>query len=312
MSRYRILSCDGGGIRGILTARILQRLVEARPEFLGKTDLYAGTSTGSIIAIGLAKGLTPAELVRLYQDQGPHIFHRDVLHDLGSLWGFTRARYQTRNRLEGIQPSIGDVTLNDLLPKHVLVASFQLDCRNPVDPVPPDQPQTWKAKFFHNYAGADSDGAQKAIDVIMRSSAAPTFFPIFQGFVDGGVVASNPSVCALAQAINEKTGGKQSIRDVVLLSLGTGMRTMNLTSRNGDWGLEEWGLNLIDLLFESGSGLADYQCRQLLGDCYHRINPDLQASIGLDSIDHVPMLLDKANACDLAPVLDWIDRQWSV
>jgi patatin-like phospholipase/acyl hydrolase len=310
MAAYHILSLDGGGIRGVLTARLLERLLQAKPGFLDRVDLFAGTSTGSILAIGLARGLSPTELVSLYVKEGPHIFHRDVLHDLGSLWGFRRARYQTRRRYDGIYPYIGDGTLADLLPRHVLVATYQLDAKNEIEPVPPTDPQTWKAKFFHNYEGPDSDGGQKCIEVIMRSSAAPTYFPIYEGFIDGGVVANNPSVCALAQAVNDKAGGKQDIKNVVLLSLGTGRKMTNITSRNGDWGLEEWGLNLVELIFESGSGLADYQCRQLLGDCYRRIDPDLKASIGLDAVDRIDALIAKADEYDLTGILKWIDQRW--
>jgi patatin-like phospholipase/acyl hydrolase len=310
VAKYRIMSLDGGGIRGILTARLLERIVNTKPGLIGQVDLFAGTSTGSFLAVALAKGLAPAELVNIYRTKGPHVFHRDVLHDLGSLWGFRRARYQTKNRFEAIHPVIGDGTLDDLLPKRVLIATYQLDCRNEIDPVPPEQPQTWKAKFFHNFPGPDSDGQQKAVDVIMRSSAAPTYFPIYQGFADGGVVANNPSVCALAQAINTTVGGQQDIKDVVLLSVGTGMKRTNITSRSGDWGIEEWGFSLIDLLLESGGGLADYQCQQLLGDCYIRLNPDLGASIGLDDVDEIDTLVAKANSYDLAPVLTWIEQQW--
>jgi uncharacterized protein len=310
VAKYRILTCDGGGIRGILTARLLERLVQKRPNLLSQVDLFAGTSTGSFIAIGLAKGLTPTQLVNVYQEQGPRIFHRDVLHELGSLWGFRRARYQTQPRFDGLHPSIGDITLDELLPKHVLVSSFQLDWNNGEDSHPKKPPHTWKAKFWHNYEGPDSDGAEKAIEVIMRSSAAPTYFPIYEGYVDGGVVANNPSLCALAQAINQQTGGKQDIKDVVLMSVGTGAKMTSITSRDGDWGIEEWGFSLLDLIFESGSGLADYQCQQLLGECYARLNPDLGESIGLDAVGQIKTLIAKANDYDLGPALDLIDGQW--
>src|SRR5262249_11546912 len=135
VAKYRVLSLDGGGIRGILTARLLERILAARPAFLADVNLFAGTSTGSILAIGLAKGMTPTELVKLYRVQGPCIFHQDILHNLGSLWGFRRARYQEKPRFDGIHPSIGDITLNDLLPRHVLVATYQLDCKNEIEPV---------------------------------------------------------------------------------------------------------------------------------------------------------------------------------
>src|SRR5207248_2705120 len=149
-----------------------------------------------------------------------------------------RARYHTNHRLDAIQPVIGDDTLAALLPRHVLVAAFQLDSQNPVSPSAIDPP-TWKAKFFHNYPVPGSDGDQKAIDVIMRSSAAPTYFRIYEGFIDGGVVANNPSMCALAQAVNPGTGG-QRLEDTVLLSIGTGTTTAPpITSRKGDWGLKQ-------------------------------------------------------------------------
>ena len=70
---YLILSCDGGGIRGLLTAKVIERLQNEVP-FLDKVDLFAGTSTGGIIALGLAHNLSPAELVALYRDRGPEIF----------------------------------------------------------------------------------------------------------------------------------------------------------------------------------------------------------------------------------------------
>ncbi|HZO91527.1 MAG TPA: patatin-like phospholipase family protein [Chthonomonadaceae bacterium] len=310
MATYRILSLDGGGIRGIFTARLLERIVAAKPNFLSQVHLFAGTSTGAVLAIALAKGLTPAELVGLYRDRGRDIFHDDLLHNIGDLWGLVGARYSTENRYKNIYPYIGDITLNDLLPKHVLVATYQLDSQNPIDPVPPGKPQTWKAKFFHNYEGPDSDGPQRAIDVIMRSTAAPTYFPIYQGFIDGGVVANNPSMCALAQAINPQVGGKQRLEDVVLMSIGTGMRLRNIKSRDGDWGLKQWGFTIVELLFEAGIGLADYQCQQLLDDCYIRLNPDLGEDIGLDAVDRIDTLLAKANEFPLDPVLQWIGRQW--
>ena len=76
MSSYRILSLDGGGIRGLLTTILLQRIGEKleSDSWLQKTDLLAGTSTGGLIALGLAKGLSLPELRSLYEDKGDQIF----------------------------------------------------------------------------------------------------------------------------------------------------------------------------------------------------------------------------------------------
>src|SRR5262245_47478400 len=84
---YLVLTFDGGGIRGVLTARLLERLVADQPDLLEKTQLLAGTSTGGIIALGLAFGLSPARLVTLYRENGSAIFDASWLHQLADLGG---------------------------------------------------------------------------------------------------------------------------------------------------------------------------------------------------------------------------------
>ena len=92
MARYRILSIDGGGIRGIVTTVVMQRLA-ATPGlegFLDKVDLIAGTSTGGLLALGIARGLDLEDIRNLYVEDGPKIFDDswiDDLLDLGKLRG---------------------------------------------------------------------------------------------------------------------------------------------------------------------------------------------------------------------------------
>src|SRR5580692_8285118 len=81
---YRILSLDGGGIRGVFPAAFLAKLEEHLQHPVGSYfDLIAGTSTGGIIAIGLGLGLTANEILRLYEDRGAAIFdqHHGVIHN---------------------------------------------------------------------------------------------------------------------------------------------------------------------------------------------------------------------------------------
>lgn len=306
MPKYPILSFDGGGIRGVLTARLLERIVAKRSDFLSQVKLFAGTSTGSILAMGLAKGLSPSELVSLYKERGKDIFHQSVPHQFLTLGSLIGAKYTTQERLDGLRPYFDGTTLSQL-PRTVLVVAFQLDSQNPIAPAP-NPPRRWQGKIFHNYPGGPF-GDQKALDVILRSSAAPAFFPIYQGFIDGGVVANNPSMCALAQAINPETGG-QNIHDVVLLSLGTGTRPEFLTHTDSSWGIGEWGFSLIDLLLDSGTGLADFHCQQLLGDCYRRLTVNTEQNIGLDAVDKINELIELADSQELGPILKFIDEQW--
>ena len=96
---YLILSLDGGGIRGVLTARLLERLAERSP-FLADVELIAGTSTGGILALGLAAGLEPEELVALYVKKGEDIFGDRDLKDklLGPTDEWVRANYDNKKK----------------------------------------------------------------------------------------------------------------------------------------------------------------------------------------------------------------------
>src|SRR5689334_20922503 len=94
---YRIVSFDGGGVRGIYTAVLLQRLCEQVPDLTEKADLLAGTSTGGIIALGLAAGHPASELVALYRDNAAKIFDSSWLHELTDLGGLAGAEFDNKN-----------------------------------------------------------------------------------------------------------------------------------------------------------------------------------------------------------------------
>jgi len=300
MAAYPILSMDGGGIRGIMTAIILQRLEKQYPGFLSKIQLFAGTSTGGLLALGLACGMSPAEMRVLYQEFGDIVFTDSALDDFRDLGRLVGADYSLGPLKLVLTKQFGDRYL-DSIPKKVLISSFNLDNEDPIQ-----NKRSWKAKFFHNYPGSDSDGDQKIVDVALRTANAPTYFPIYQGYVDGGVVANNPSVCALAQALNPETGG-QKLQDLVMISIGTGYNPRYVASQDGDWGLAQWAPHLIYLVMEGGTNLADYQCRQLLGRRYLRLNVHLPEAIGMDRVDQIPLLEDLATNADLSQAFTWLE-----
>jgi patatin-like phospholipase/acyl hydrolase len=192
------------------------------------------------------------------------------------------------------------VRLKDL-GKKVLVSSFDLD--NSADDG--QSLRNWKPKFFHNYEGDDSDGEELVVDVAIRTANAPTYFPIYQGYIDGGVVANNPSMCALAQAIHPQTGGRQ-LEDLVMLSLGTGLNPAFIPVENGDWGVLHWAAKLVDLVGEGSAGLADYQCKQVLGEMYKRIDPVLPYKIPTDGVEFVPDMQQIAESIELGEAISWM------
>jgi uncharacterized protein len=303
MTGYAILSMDGGGIRGIMTAILLQRLEESHPGFLNQIDLFAGTSTGGLLALGLAAGRSPAEMRKLYQESGDKVFADTILDDVRDLGKLVGADYSLGPLKLALTEQFGARRL-DSIHKKVLISSFDLDNEHP-DPAR----RSWKAKFFHNYPGDDSDGDQSIVDVALRTANAPTYFPIYQGYIDGGVVANNPSMCAVAQAVHPNSGG-QRIEDLILLSIGTGYNPRYVASRDGDWGLAQWAPHLVHLVLEGGSNLADFQCRQILSTRYHRINIQLPASIGMDRIDQIPLLEQLALQADLQQAQAWVEKNF--
>lgn len=297
MANYRILTFDGGGIRGVYTAVLLQRLAAQVPGFLDRAQLLAGTSTGGILALGLASGMTSDELVKLYQNNGKQIFARSVFREIGDLGDLIGAKYDNANLERILTQVFGNRTLDDLLPRHVLISSFDLDT--------PSKPRTWNPKFFHNFAGDDSDGAEKVVNVALRTSAAPTYFPVFQGYVDGGVVANNPSMPALAQALDIGTGNQRQ-DDVRLFSVGTGGSPTFISGDAHNWGIAQWAHSLVDMMIDGMMGVAHYECSRLLRDKYFRLAPVLNEPVGLDAVDKIPELMANANNVDLSSAVTWL------
>jgi uncharacterized protein len=300
MPPYHILACDGGGIRGLLTTILLERLEAAVPGFLSKIDLYAGTSTGGILALGLASGITPTQARELYEVKAPEVFAVSVLDNMRDLGNAIGPQYGNVNLKRVLTEYFGNKTLDDL-PHKVLISSFDLD-NGPDNPAPL---RTWKPKFFHNFPGPDSDGKELVVDVALRTAAAPSFFPVYQGYTDGGVMANNPSMAALAQALEPSTGA-QALADLSLLSLGTGRGNQFISVQDANWGWVQWAPHIIEIMLESSSGVADYECRQLLGPRYQRLDPLLPETINLGDVSKIPRLVDIAERVMLEATIDWL------
>ena len=292
MNYYRILSLDGGGIRGLLTCKLLERLEKVVPGFLSKVDLFAGTSTGGILALGLASGLSPAEMAKIYQDDGEKIFTRSGFDFFEIIERFSHACYGNKSLEESLRDKFKNMKLGDL-PKKVLISSFLMDNKNTKSG---KDFRSWKPKFFHNYddGPVNMDCYEYVVDVALHTSAAPTYFPLHKGYADGGLVANNPSMCALAQAIDTKTG-KQQLKNIALFSVGTGMLPKWVEGFNENWGFKQWAPNLLSVMMDGVSGVADYQCRALLGPRYNRLNMCFERDISLDSVAEIPYLVSLAN-----------------
>lgn len=308
MPTERILSIDGGGVRGVVPTIVLQRLLRepGLEGWLDGVDLVAGTSTGGLIALALAAGRDVEVIRRLYLDRAKEVFADsfwDDVRDLGKILG---ADYDIANLRRELEIIFGGLTLADLQ-RRVLVTAFDLDNEDPTA-------RTWKPKIFHNFPGTDTDGERLVASVGTYTSAAPTYFQSEDGFIDGGVFATNPSMCALAQTQDPRipAGERADLAAVRLLSLGTGRSLVHVEGESLDWGYLQWVRPLIGLMLDGTNGIADYQCAQILRERYHRLAPTFPPGreIGMDAVDDIGYLVEFAERLDLAPTIEFIRSTW--
>lgn len=309
MATYRILSIDGGGIRGIVTTVLMERLntTPGLEGFLDSVDLIAGTSTGGLLALGIARGLQLDEIRDLYVDDGPDIFDDSWLDDLLDLGKLRGADYKIAPMRRVFKRVLGEETTLGQLRKRVLITAFDMDNEKPNE-----LERTWKPKLFHNFPGAGNDRNQLAYKVGMYTAAAPTYFPSVDGYIDGGVYANNPSMCALAQTQDTRYRPTPPIDEVILLSLGTGTSLYYIRGKTLDWGYAQWIKPLISLMLDGISGIADYQCSQMLRERYHRLAPVFppDVSIPMDAVDKIPYMIRFAEGLDLRSTARWMKRRW--
>lgn len=308
MATYRILSLDGGGIRGLLTTVLLDRLAQEVPGWLDQVNLISGTSTGGIIALGLADGLSPADLQDLYYAHGHEIFDDSWQDDLIDLCGLRGADYDNTFLRRELVRLFEDRVLGDLQ-NRVLIPAFDLD-NEKADPAK----RSWAPKFFHNFDGSDSDSGRRIVDVALYTSAAPTYFPSVDGYIDGGVFANNPSMSALAQTQDPRADidPRPSLGEVVLLSLGTGTTLYRIAGQRHDWGFGQWIKPLIDIMLDGGMGVAHYQCEQLLRERYHRLAPTFapNQAIRLDDWRRRDDLVRVAEQTPIEDTVQWLAEHW--
>ncbi|SHH13137.1 patatin-like phospholipase family protein [Tepidibacter thalassicus] len=299
MTKYRIMTFDGGGVRGALSATLLKRLDEQLPDLIKKTDLFAGTSTGSFIALGLAFGLTPKELVELYSVRNCRFIFNSKYPEL------FRPRYNNKNLkrvLSKIFPK--NLKLKDLKRK-VVIPSFQLVG---------DNGEEWGPKFYSNFLDSDTKNAY-VIDVALCSSAAPIYFPSYKNHIDGGIIANNPSLAAIAIA-RDKKGANQKLDNIYMLSIGTGFNSSKIMSDTTTWGVFEWTLQqdppypLLNIFFDGNMETDSYYSYQLLRNKYFRLNPKISKIVDLDDWSKIPYLTSLAEEYNIISVVDWVKKNW--
>ena len=296
-SKYRILSIDGGGIRGIIPAMILAEIEKRTQKPIHSLfDLIAGTSTGGLISLGLTKpkpGSTPEnpiaqytaeDLINMYVEYGGVIFYESWYEQmLGPLEDLlNRPKFSSEGREEVVMKYFGDMPLEHCL-KEVFVTSYDIEQRIPIFFTSKIEKQWISSRKFRTLCQGFS-----LKDAAMATSAAPTYFEPYHvatshntnGFytlVDGGMVANNPANLAMIEAemSERKKGQRLSISDILLVSLGTGSLTTAYKYEEAkNWGMVQWARPLMNIMFDGGSELVASKLRRLL-EPLNREDPQL-------------------------------------
>jgi uncharacterized protein len=262
----RLLSIDGGGIRGVIPAMVLEEIEGRTGRRVHELfDLIAGTSTGGIIACALTRPqpMTAADVVALYIEEGPRIFHRDLLKRITSVGGWIDERYDDDGLNAALREHLGDARLRDALTP-ILVTAYDLERR---------------AAVFFRSARSDRDVAMW--EVARATSAAPTYFEPWRvsgaALVDGGVFAVNPAMCAYADVAPDAAID-------VLASLGTGSKSSDHAipyDQARGWGQLGWARPILDVVFDGVADTVEFEVSKLLpADAYVRLQTQLQDASG--------------------------------
>ena len=274
----RILSIDGGGLRGVMSADLLARLEgmlegKLRDNF----DFMIGTSTGAIIAAAVALGRSAESIRDLYIEEAFGIFKK---RPFGS--GLFRPKYSPAGLLRALNAEFGELRMQDapglMVPVYSLTNS--------------------KSDVLKSWSPRAQD--LRIVDVLMATTAAPTFFPAHEipGYgvcVDGGLVANNPSVLAIAEMYFH--GGGEAMVDVMMklaghemkiprgcevLSVGTGSSNSNFLESKGSGALG-WARNFVRAFISADDGAVEYVSNRFAK--VHRLNFE-NVPRGLSAIDN--------------------------
>jgi uncharacterized protein len=214
---FKILSIDGGGVKGLYSSTILEHLEK---KYGGSCsdyfDMICGTSTGGLIALAVSQKISAIEISKIYTEHGNKIFPKQnkligLLRQ--TLWKGKFKDDALKKVLTGVfgEKVIGES--NNLL----CIPSYSFTDARP-----------WIFKYDHKEGNLDRDNKVKYVDVALATSAAPTFLPLaeiemydYKQFIDGGVWANNPSLLGLIEALTYFVGEEKPYDKIQILSLSS-------------------------------------------------------------------------------------------
>ena len=285
----RVLSLDGGGMRGLYTASVLNSLMrrfsqkDDTPLDIGKGfDLITGTSTGAILACGLAAGIPISKIIDLYRNNGLSIFRSPVPNSkLRFAWWVLKNCFSPANENKILQNTLinifGDRTIGSIYDERGIGL-----CINSIN-IANHGPRVFKTPHIPE---KHADNNRKIVDICLATSAAPIIFPIAsipdpedemikECFIDGGLWANNPILVALIEAL-EMSEPKQPIE---IISIGTCPPPSGeaILEKNTKKGLFYWkaGINALELSMDAQASGYNFMAT-FIGDSFTKLGKKIR------------------------------------
>jgi hypothetical protein len=278
----RILSIDGGGIKGVFPASFLACIEETVGQPIsGFFDLIVGTSTGGIVALGLGLGLSAKTVLEFYLAEGPSIFPGNRL--LRAIRHLFRAKYDPQPLSRALDRVFQDRKLGESK-KRLVIPSLNIET---------GEVHIWKTAHA---PWLERDYRCSAVEVAMSTAAAPTYFPSHESesgtpMIDGGMWANNPVAIAVVEAIGILRWKPEELR---ILSLGcTSVPLGGKLTGHRPLGIYGWAPSIADVFMTAQSHSATGMVQHMIPDrnMFVRISPTVaNGKFPLDGPAGIPRL----------------------
>lgn len=299
---FKILSIDGGGIKGLYSASIIKKFEEkfcclSSDHF----DMICGTSTGGLIALALSLKIPAKKICQFYETEGPKIFPKQKIIktpflpfissiDIGLIKQIALGgKYSDKPLIKSVSKILGDKKIKD---------SNNLLC------IPSYSITEAKPKVFkYDHSDLSRDNEAPMVDIALATTAAPTYFPMSESlfykkeqFIDGGVWANNPTLVGLLEALNYFVGKDKEYKVIDVLSISsltlTGGKVVGLKRERA---FKDWGADLFETAMNGQSFFTNFFLEKISGIYDVKINYTRIPSIGVSKDQEKLVQMDVAN-----------------
>lgn len=251
---FKILSIDGGGIKGLYSSIILEAFEERYGPISDYFDMLVGTSTGGLIALALSLKISLEDISNLYEEKGNLIFKKSFFSRCKQI--VCGGKYKSNNLKEELQNLFKNKKIyesNNLL----CIPSYSITEARP-----------YIFKYDHKEGNYNRDNKELYVDVALATSAAPTYFPVHNinghQLIDGGIYVNNPTLVAITEALKYFVGKDKEFTSLEVLSISSlEINNKEEAKVKNNRSFLNWGDKLFDTSMNAQNYMTDFMMKTL-------------------------------------------------